>query len=114
MTGIDTQELVDAGVEPNLAAVVEIMTEQIGHFVREEIRLLKGELDERLDKLAAAAGGIRSLTPTWRGTWEPGVSYGVNALVNDRNALWIAEVPTAARPGTADSGWKLAIKSPPR
>jgi hypothetical protein len=55
---------------------------------------------------------MASLAPTWRGTWEPGISYAIHALVNDKNALWISERPTLSRPGTPDSGWKLAVKSP--
>ena len=53
-----------------------------------------------------------ALAPTWRGTWQPNISYAVNTLIQDKSALWISERPTASRPGDGDSGWKLAIKSP--
>jgi hypothetical protein len=54
----------------------------------------------------------RALAPMWRGTWKPGISYAVNALVNDKSCLWISERPTAARPGTPDDGWRLVVKGP--
>lgn len=58
-----------------------------------------------------ATDAVKQVAPTWRGTWQP-VSYAKGALVNDRSALWVSERPTAARPGSPDSGWKLCIKSP--
>lgn len=55
---------------------------------------------------------VRSLTPVWRGTWAAGARYDSNALVNHKSGLWVAERSTASEPGTPESGWRLAVKSP--
>lgn len=60
----------------------------------------------------AAADAVAKVAPLWKGVWQSDISFASNSLVVDKSALWISERPTALRPGTADSGWRLAIKSP--
>ena len=90
----------------------DTLAAEIGRFVREEIARATAELRAEMTVKIAGAATAKALAPMWRGTWEEGISYGSNVLVNDKSALWISEQPTSARPGMPDSGWRLAVKSP--
>jgi hypothetical protein len=46
----------------------------------------------------------------WRGVYKQGEIYPAGAWTTHDGSLWIAERDTMDRPGSADSGWKLAVK----
>ena len=45
-----------------------------------------------------------------RGIWQASSAYDVGDGVTFKGSYWIAEAETNARPGTPDSGWRLAVK----
>lgn len=46
----------------------------------------------------------------YQGVYEAGKAYGVGAAVTYEGSVWIARQVTAHQPGTAASGWQLAVK----
>jgi hypothetical protein len=46
----------------------------------------------------------------WKGTWVGGRAYVTGSLATYKGSLWLAVEPTAAQPGTNNSGWKLVVK----
>jgi len=55
-----------------------------------------------------------SLEPHWKGVYAKDAVYPRDSWVVHHNAVWVAKEDTGAEPGTSDSGWQLAVKSPER
>ena len=47
-----------------------------------------------------------------RGVWREDGECTSGDMTTHKGAVWIALRPTTARPGTADSGWRMVEKAP--
>jgi hypothetical protein len=73
----------------------------------DEVAALRAEIVA----LRAKVEALEARPPmTYRGVWRAGL-HPENSAVTSDGSLWIAMVPTEQKPGTDDSGWRLAVKS---
>ena len=56
--------------------------------------------------------GLRAIAAQWAGVYAVAQAYDKGSLVVHHNALWIAKMATAAKPGAPEGGWALVVKSP--
>jgi hypothetical protein len=76
---------------------------------------------EAFGYLISAARGVRDLqkrvseleanqVTKYAGVWREGAAYARGTLVTHGGSIWHAYKDYPAKPGTSDSGWKLAVK----
>lgn len=76
--------------------------------------LVSGEAEQSLD-LAQIETRLKAVEELdrrfpYEGTWAEDRPYGRGKFVTHGGSLWFAERATASKPGTENSGWKLAVK----
>lgn len=84
--------------------------EIIFRSIDDAVASLRAEIEEL--KAQALPDGLRAIAPNWQGVYTVGLAYGAGSVVVHASALWIAKDATAAKPGAAESGWTLVVKSP--
>jgi hypothetical protein len=54
---------------------------------------------------------LRKEVPTYVGVFRPDTTWAKGSICSWDGALWHANRPTSEKPGGADSGWQLCVKS---
>jgi hypothetical protein len=101
---VTSRKAVDNGGSMSAPLLQQLADSIVDVIVKPTMQQIR-DLRARVDALEKAPRGM-----TWDGVWADGRSYAQGGAVTHDGSLWVAEMPTRARPGTDNSGWKLIVK----
>ena len=89
------------------------MTDDTVDAVFDAISAACDPLHERIKALETQVAALKAAPPAprWLGVWRADNAYVAGDLVTQAGGLWLACRQTSAKPGTADGGWTLIVKS---
>lgn len=97
-----------------IAKLLKTVMDVVGESVGEQLKKVTDRFDRtdaRIATLEAAIEELKARPPglDYRGVWRGG-EYKRGMAATFGGSLFIAQTDTDRRPGTADSGWILAVK----